>query len=39
MEKTNFEFFTITGSALPMTWGQMKAAVNPHTGRDAKEQP
>ena len=35
MEKTSFEFFQLTGSALPLTWEQMKAPVNPL--RDQKE--
>ena len=33
MGKTRFEFFPIAGNALPMTWEQMKAPVNPKPGR------
>lgn len=29
MEKSRFEFLTIPGSSLPMTWEQMKEPVNP----------
>jgi hypothetical protein len=32
MGTTKFEFFPIAGSALPMTWKQMKASVNPEPG-------
>jgi hypothetical protein len=28
MEKTRFEFLSISGDSLPMTWEQMKAPVN-----------
>ena len=33
MGTTKFEFFPIAGSALPMTWKQMKAPVNPQPAR------
>jgi hypothetical protein len=31
MGTTKFEFFPIAGNALPMTWKQMKAPVNPQS--------
>ena len=33
MGTTKFEFFPIAGNALPMTWKQMKAPVNPEPER------
>ena len=33
MGTTTFEFFPIAGNALPMTWKQMKAPVNPQPDR------
>jgi len=31
MSKTNFTFFPLAGSALPLRWEQMKAFVNPYS--------
>ena len=37
MGTTKFDFFPIAGSALPLTWDQMKAPVNPQTDRENQQ--
>jgi hypothetical protein len=38
MGQTRFEFFQVPGSALPMTWDQMKAPVRGQRSPDSTRQ-